>query len=74
MLEVGHVLTLDGEEYCICDIKMYGNHKFCYTLKGENDNSKIDFFEITDVEGGVEIKKVESDELIGELLKIFVCE
>lgn len=74
MLEVGHVLTLDGEEYCVCDIKNYGNHKFCYTLKGENENSKIDFFEVTENETGVELQKVESEELLGELLKLFVCE
>lgn len=74
MLEVGHVLTLDGEEYCVCDIKMYGNHKFCYTLRGEGENSKIDFFDITENNNGVELQKVESIELISELLKIFVCE
>lgn len=46
MIEVGHILTLDGEDYCVCDIKKYGEHDFCYTLRGEKENSKIDFLKL----------------------------
>jgi len=74
MIEVGHILTLDGEDYCVCDIKKYGEHDFCYTLRGEKENSKIDFFEISKTENGIELQKINSHELIEKLLLLFTCE
>lgn len=71
-MEIGHIFIIDGEEYCICDIKMYGNHKFAYTISGENEQAKIKFFELIDDDKGTLMNEVISDDLIGELIPLFL--
>ena len=71
-MEIGHIFIIDGEEYCICDIKMYGNHKFAYTISGENERAKIKFFELIDDANGTLINEVISDDLKGELIPLFL--
>lgn len=71
-MEIGHIFSIDGEEYCICDIKIYANHKFAYTTSGENEETKFKFFELIDDANGTLIKEVISDDLIVELIPLFL--
>lgn len=72
-MEVGHVVNIDGEDYCISDIQLIGNQKFCLTTYGQNENSNISFFKLTDDEqGGTMMEEVVDELIINELLKVFL--
>jgi hypothetical protein len=72
-MEIGHVFEIDNNKYCICDIALYGNHKYAYTISGPKDDIKFDYFEIIEDAEGYDIEEVTSKEIINELIKIFVC-
>lgn len=73
-MQVGHIFKIDNTEYCICDIKEYGNKKFAYTISGPGQNFSFNFFKLDEDENGTFIQEVTNVSLIGELLKVFVCE
>ena len=73
-MQVGHIFTIDNTEYCICDIKEYGHTKFAYTISGPGQNFNFNFFKLDEDEKGTFIQEVTSVDLIGELLKVFVCD
>ena len=71
-MEIGHIFNIDDIEYCICDIKEIGNKTFAYALSGEEENTKITFFQLKYDDEGVLIEEIVNDNLIAELLKVFV--
>lgn len=71
-MKVGHIININDVEYCICDIKNYGQHQFAYATSNDDENTAITFFELIDDENGTLIKEVESDEIKKELLNIFL--
>lgn len=73
-MEIGHIVDIDGVEYCISDIKNYGNHTFAYTVSGEDKDTQITFFELIDDEnGGTLMREVIDKDVLNELLLLFVC-
>lgn len=70
-MEVGHIFEKDGVEYCICDIKKYGNHDYAYAISGEGENSILTFFQLENREDGTLLRKITSDEILAEIMPIF---
>ena len=71
-MKIGHVFEKDGVEYCICDIKKYGNHDYAYAISGEGDDTRLTFFQLEDDDnGGTLLKKITSDEILAEIMPIF---
>ena len=74
-MEIGHVFEKNGIEYCICDIKKYGNHDYAYALSGDGEESRLTFFQLeNDEQGGTLLRKIVSDEILAEIMPIFVDE
>lgn len=72
-MEVGHVINIDGVDHCISDIQKYGTHQFALATYGQGEDANITFFElIDDDKGGTLMKEVIDDNVIKELLNIFL--
>lgn len=72
-MEIGHVVKIDGIDYCISDIKKYGNHQFALTIYGEDENTNVTFFELIDDEdGGTLMREVIDENILKELLELFL--
>jgi len=71
-MKVGHIFKIDDIEYCICDIKKIDEREFAYAISGENENTKISFFKLDYEEDGVLIKEINDNDLITDLLNLFL--
>lgn len=71
-MKVGHVFKIDDIEYCICDIKKIGDRECAYAISGENEDTKITFFQLDYDENGVLIKEINDDKVISDLLNLFL--
>ena len=73
-MEVGQIFEQNGIEYCICDIKNYGNHDYAYTISEEGDKSKFTFFQLEDDENGTLLRLVTNEDILNEIIPIFLDE
>lgn len=71
-MEIGHVFKIGDVEYCICDIKKIGNKEYAYTISGENENTKISFFELLYNDKGVLIEEVIDEKIKAFLISEFI--
>lgn len=70
-MEEGQIFEKDGIEYCICDVKKYGQHDYAYAVSGEGENSVLTFFQLEDNDNGTLLRKITSDEILAEIMPIF---
>ena len=69
-VEIGDKITLfNGEEFRVVNILKYNNKDFMYLLNiNEPDKSWI--YEYRNVDGKVQVKKEDDEEIIKEILKL----
>ena len=73
-MEIGMIFEKDGVEYCISDIKRYGNHDYAYAISGEGDNTKLTFFQLVEEEDGILLNKITNEEVLVEIMPLFLEE
>lgn len=73
-MKIGHVFKIDNIEYCICDIKKIGDREFAYSISGEKEDTKITFFQLVYDDNGVLITEINDDNLISDLLNLFLID
>jgi len=71
-MQIGDIFEKDGVEYCISDVKPYGNHNYAYAISGEGDDAKLTFFQLEEDEENVTLKRILDERIIVELLPIFL--
>ena len=72
-MEIGEIFEKDGVEYCISDVKQYGNHNYAYAISGEGEDAKLTFFQLVeDGNGGVLLNRILDEKILVEIMPIFL--